>query len=64
MQNLKCVGATVIEFRFFNQIKKKKKEKNMDNLGKLLLLTHRTSNHIKFLIGVNFDGDLYLDVSR
>ena len=28
---LKYVGATVIEFRFFNQIKKKKK-KNMDNL--------------------------------
>ena len=31
-RNLKCVGATVIEFRLFNQItKKKKKEKNMDN---------------------------------
>ena len=30
MQNVEFVGATVIEFRFFNQIKKKK-EKNMDN---------------------------------
>ena len=29
LQKLKCVGATVIEFRFFNRITKKKK--NMDN---------------------------------
>ena len=25
--------------------------------------THNTSNYIKFLIGVNFHGDLHLDVS-
>ena len=42
MQNLKYIGAMVIEFRFFNKIKKKKKKKkknkkNMDNLWKLLL---------------------------
>ena len=34
LQNVKCVGATVIEFRFFNRItkKKKKKKKNTQNL--------------------------------
>ena len=42
LQNLRFVGATVIEFRFFNRIpkkkkKKKKKKKNMKNLGKLVL---------------------------
>ena len=26
--------------------------------------THTTSNYIKFLIGVNFYGDLHLDISR
>ena len=31
MKNLKYVGSMVIEFRFVNQIKKKK---NMDNLEK------------------------------
>ena len=33
---LKCVGATVIEFRFFNRILKKKKK----NMGKLMKITH------------------------
>ena len=61
MQNLKHVGATVIELRFFNRIKKKKK--NMDNYF-YEYLTHITSNYIKFLIGVNFHGDLHFDVSR
>ena len=28
------------------------------------LLNAQTSNYIKFLIGVNFHGDLHLDVSR
>ena len=36
LQNLKHISAMVIEFRFFNWIPKKK-EKNMDNLWKLLL---------------------------
>ena len=62
------MDAIVIEFRFFNRIlkkKKKKKENNMKNLGKLLLgILHTTSNFIKFFIGVNFNGDLHLDVSR
>ena len=53
----------VIEFRFFNQIKKKKKK--MKNLV-YEYYTHATctSDYIKFLIGVNFCGDLHLDVSR
>ena len=59
------MSATVIEFRFFNRIKKKKKKK-MKNLENLCYeyYTHTTSNYIKFLIGVNFYGDLHLDVSR
>ena len=36
LQNLKCVGATVIEFRFFNQITKKKKKKNAIPIYKVL----------------------------
>ena len=33
IQSLKYVGATVIEFRLFNRMEKKKKnKKNMDNL--------------------------------
>ena len=48
MQNLKYMGATVIEFRFFNWIKKKKK-KNMKNSFHEYY-THTTSNYIKFLI--------------
>ena len=31
VQNSKYMGATVIELCFFNQIKKKKKEKNMND---------------------------------
>ena len=58
MQNLKCVGAIVIEFHFFNWIPKKKK-----NIA-ILYHTHITSSYIEFLIGVNFHGDLHLDVSR
>ena len=39
MQNVKYLGATVVEFRFFNLMekKKKKKKKKKDNLWKLLL---------------------------
>ena len=63
------MGATVIEFRFFNRIKKKKKKKKkkkMKNLENLCYeyYTHTTSNYIKFLIGVNFYGDVHLGVSR
>ena len=42
-----------------NQITKKK----MKNLF-YEYYTHTTSNYIKFLIGVNFYGDVHLDVSR
>ena len=52
----------VIEFRFFNRIHKKKK-----NIAILYIYeyhTHITSSYINFLIGVNFRGDLHLDVSR
>ena len=64
MQNLKCVGAIVIEFHFFNWIPKKKK--NIAILLKCIYEyhTHITSSYIEFLIGVNFHGDLHLDVSR
>ena len=60
MQNLKCVGATVIEFQLFNQILKKE---NMKNVGKLLLGILRTY-YIKSHVGVTFYGDLHLDVRR
>ena len=57
---MRFVGATVIKCRFFNQ---------EENLGKFCFMniTHiiiTTSNCIKFLIGVNYYGDLHLDVSR
>ena len=63
LQNLKCVGATVIEFRFFNRITKKKK-KNTQNLCFYEYLTYTASNYIKIFVGVNFYGDLHLDVIR
>ena len=57
----------VIEFRLFNRIlKKKKKEKNMKNLGKLLLgmlHTYYIKSHPIF-VGDTFYDDLHLDVSR
>ena len=40
MQNLKSVGATVIEFRLFNRILKKKKEKNMNYPSIISGLSH------------------------
>ena len=61
MQILRCVGAIVIQFRFFNRIK------NIAILWKKafwVCYTHNTSNYFKFLIGVNFDGGLHRDVSR
>ena len=42
LQILKYIGATIIEFRFCSQVKKKKNYKNMDNLRKLLLQTLHT----------------------
>ena len=45
MQNLKYVGATVIEFRFFNRIMKKKKVNNLGNFF-YKYYTHTTSNYI------------------
>ena len=44
MQNLKQNGATVIEFHFFNRIKK--------NNITLFIYTHTTSKDFKFLLGV------------
>ena len=55
----KHIGAIVTEFRF-NRIKKK--NKNIAILYIYEYHTHTASNYIKFLIGVNFCGDLYLDV--
>ena len=57
------MGATVIEFRFFNQIAKKKK-KNIAILCFYEYRTYTSSNYIKFLIGVNLHGNLHLDVIR
>ena len=70
LQNVKCVGATVIEFRFFNWItkkkkkktKKKKKKKNIVIMYIYEYLTHTASNYIEIFVGVNFCGDLHLDV--
>ena len=71
MQNLKYIGAMIIEFCFFNQIKKKKNmknknKKNMDNLWKTLLrILHRYFiNYIKILIGVNFCGNPHFHASQ
>ena len=50
MQNLKHVGATVIELRFFNQIKKKKKEKNIA----IVKITFMNIAHILHQITSNF----------
>ena len=63
MQNLKYVGATVIEFRFFNRIPKKKKKNIAENYI-YEYLTHTASNYIENFVGVNFYGDLHLDVIR
>ena len=65
MQNVKCVGAAVIEFRFFNRIpmkkKKKKKKNNTRFCENYIYMSHIL---LKVLVGVNFRGDLHLDVSR
>ena len=66
LQNLKFVGATVIEFRFFNRITKKK-EKNIVRFCENYFyeyFTHTASNYIEIFAGVNFYGDLHLDVIR
>ena len=42
LQNLRFVSAMIIEFRFFNRIKKKKK-----NMKFYEYYTHTTSNYIK-----------------
>ena len=57
MQNMKYVGATVSEFHFFNQIRKKikKKETNMANLYLYTYCTHMQSNFRE----VNFDGSVW-----
>ena len=42
-------------------------EEEHDELVKIffcMYYTHNTSNYFKFVIGVNFDGGLHLDVSR
>ena len=66
LQNLKCVGATVIEFCFFNQITKKKKEKKEKNMQNNFYeyLTHTASNYIEIFVGINFYGDLHLHVIK
>ena len=53
------MGATVIEFRFFNRIMKKKKKKKKITLRFCEnyiyeYLTHTASNYIKIFVGVNF----------
>ena len=64
LKNFECVGATVIEFRFFNHITKKKKEKNIAILYIYEYLTHSASNYMEIFVGVKFYGDLHLDVIR
>ena len=57
LQNLKYVGTVVTEFCFFDRIPEKKK-----NIAFLCLLcTYYIKLHLD---GVNFCGDLHLDVSR
>ena len=65
VENLKCVGATVIEFRFFNQITKKKNQEEEEHCDFDIYeyLTHTASNYIQIFVGVNFYGDLHFDVN-
>ena len=61
------MGVTVIEFRFFNQITKKKKKRRTWTIDEKYFyeyLTHTTSNYVEIFVGVKFYGDLHLDVIR
>ena len=56
MQNLEFVGATVIEFHFFNQIKKKKTCRIYEN--------YFYEYHTQIFDTSYFHGDLHLGVSE
>ena len=59
LQNLRFVGAMVIEFHFFNQIIRRE-EGEQEQFGKIC---YEYYTHI-YCDRVNFYGDLHLDVSR